>query len=225
MTIPKDSPTVIKVGHYRRLLPFGNTHTIYRRLLALGICIYLIKSEFGISLVHFPNAFWESFSQIFTPVPAPPPLFLGFPSSIHRNRTSMHHRHQRPPEICNLARLNRAFRGAASSDSVWEAKLPRNYQDLLDLFPPERHRNLSKKDIFALLSRPLPFDDGHKVGGALQEVWLDRVTGRVCMSISARAMAITGIDDRRYWNWIPTEESRLDLLVFKAVSRERRRIH
>ncbi|WVY98225.1 hypothetical protein V8G54_030376 [Vigna mungo] len=93
-----------------------------------------------------------------------------------------------PPEICNLARLNRSFRGAASSDSVWEAKLPRNYQDLLDL-----------------------------------EVWLDRVTGRVCMSISGRAMTITGIDDRRYWNWIPTEESRLDLLVFKAVSRERRR--
>ncbi|TKY53033.1 F-box protein PP2-A15 [Spatholobus suberectus] len=109
--------------------------------------------------------------------------------------------HLTPPEICNLARLSRAFRGAASSDSVWEAKLPRNYQDLLDLVPPERHRNLSKKDIFALLSRPVPFDHGHK------EVWLDRVTGRVCMSISTKAMAITGIDDRRYWNWIPTEES------------------
>lgn len=43
----------------------------------------------------------------------------------------------------------------------------------------------------------------------LQEVWLDRVTGRVCMSISAKAMSITGIDDRRYWTWVPTEESRL----------------
>ncbi|KAK7345440.1 hypothetical protein VNO77_16044 [Canavalia gladiata] len=113
-----------------------------------------------------------------------------------------------PPEICNLARLNRAFRGAASSDSVWEAKLPPNYQDLLDLVPPERHQNLSKKDIFALLSRPLPFHDGHK------EVWLDRVTGRVCMSISAKAMAITGIDDRRYWTWIPTEESRFHTLAY-----------
>lgn len=71
--------------------------------------------------------------------------------------------HLTPPEICNLARLNRAFRGAASSDSVWEKKLPRNYQDLLDLLPPERYRSLSKKDIFALLSRPLPFDDGNKV--------------------------------------------------------------
>ncbi|KAE9465522.1 hypothetical protein C3L33_02572, partial [Rhododendron williamsianum] len=181
-----------------------------------------------------------------------------------------------PPEICNLARLNRAFRGAASSDSVWEGKLPPNYRDLLDLvmMPPERYRNLSKKDIFALLSRPVPFDDGNKarivfpiasgevqnlskedifallsrpvpfddgnkaciVGvdyrsrriflefgvfksveytdmiffawEILQELWLDRVTGRLCMSISAKGMAITGIEDRRYWNWLTTEESR-----------------
>ncbi|POO01859.1 Phloem protein [Trema orientale] len=113
-----------------------------------------------------------------------------------------------PPEICNLARLNHAFRGAASSDSVWEAKLPSNYQDLLDLLPPERYQNLSKKDIFALLSRPVPFDDGNK------EVWLDRVTGRVCMSISAKGLAITGIEDRRYWNWVPTEESRFHVVAY-----------
>ncbi|OVA19441.1 F-box domain [Macleaya cordata] len=112
-----------------------------------------------------------------------------------------------PPEICNLARLNRAFRGAASSDAVWESKLPHNYQDLLDFLPPERYQNLSKKDIFALLSRSLPFDDGNK------EVWLDRVTGGVCMAISAKSMAITGIEDRRYWNWIPTEESRILLYI------------
>uniref|UniRef100_A0A7N0UAZ9 F-box domain-containing protein n=1 Tax=Kalanchoe fedtschenkoi TaxID=63787 RepID=A0A7N0UAZ9_KALFE len=113
-----------------------------------------------------------------------------------------------PPEICNLARLNRAFRGAASSDAVWETKLPPNYLDLLRLIPPHRYRNLSKKDIFALLSRPLPFDDGYK------EVWLDKVTGRVCMSISAKGLIITGIDDRRYWNWVPTEESRFNLIAY-----------
>ncbi|KAK8280250.1 hypothetical protein E1A91_D09G161800v1 [Gossypium mustelinum] len=130
-----------------------------------------------------------------------------------------------PPEICNLARLNRAFRGAASSDSVWEMKLPSNYQDLLDLVPPERYQNLSKKDIFALLSRPVPFDDGNKgcfwgafgvregLGGGY-EVWLDRVTGRVCMAISAKGMAITGIDDRRYWNWVSTEESRFHTVAY-----------
>ncbi|KAI3724052.1 hypothetical protein L2E82_35817 [Cichorium intybus] len=113
-----------------------------------------------------------------------------------------------PPEICNLARLNRAFRDAASSDAVWESKLPRNYQDLLDLLPPERYQNLCKKDVYALLSRPVPFDDGNK------EVWLDKVTGRVCLSISTKAMSITGIEDRRYWNWISTEESRLNIVAY-----------
>ncbi|XP_073062826.1 F-box protein PP2-A15-like [Primulina eburnea] len=114
-----------------------------------------------------------------------------------------------PPEICNLARLNRAFRGAASSDAVWESKLPSNYHDLLHLLSnPEVYRALSKKDIFALLSRPLPFDDGHKVA------WVDRVTGRVCVSISAKAMAITGIEDRRYWSWVPTEESRFNVIAY-----------
>ncbi|KAF5196832.1 F-box protein pp2-a15 [Thalictrum thalictroides] len=114
-----------------------------------------------------------------------------------------------PPEICNLARLNRAFRGAASSDSVWESKLPSNYLYLLHLLHINSTSSLSKKDIFALLSRPLPFDDhGNK------DFWLDRVTGGVCMSISAKAMSITGIEDRRYWNWIPTDESRFHVIAY-----------
>ncbi|KAL7092164.1 hypothetical protein ACP275_12G148800 [Erythranthe tilingii] len=114
-----------------------------------------------------------------------------------------------PPEICNLARLNRAFRGAASSDAVWETKLPSNYQLLLHLLShPDVYQNLRKKDIFSLLARPLPFDDGNKV------VWVDRFTGRVCMSISAKAMAITGIEDRRYWNFLPTDESRFDVVAY-----------
>ncbi|KAJ8615275.1 hypothetical protein MRB53_034647 [Persea americana] len=113
-----------------------------------------------------------------------------------------------PPEICNLARLNRAFRGAASSNAVWDSKLPSNYQDLLDLLPRDRHLNLSKKGIFAVLSRPIPFDDGTK------EVWVDRVTSGVCMSISAKAMLITGIEDRRYWSWIQTEESRFPVVAY-----------
>nr|XP_043633065.1 F-box protein PP2-A15-like [Erigeron canadensis] len=67
-----------------------------------------------------------------------------------------------PLEICNLVRLNRAFRDAASSDAVWESKLPGNYQHLLELLPPDKYQNLCKKDVFALFSRPVPFDDGNK---------------------------------------------------------------
>ncbi|KAG0457948.1 hypothetical protein HPP92_022805 [Vanilla planifolia] len=91
-----------------------------------------------------------------------------------------------PAEICNLARLNRAFRGAASSDSSVS----------------------KKKDIFAILSRPVLFDEGNKV------VWLNRVTGGVCVALSAKSMSITGIEDRRYWSWITTEESRFNVVAY-----------
>ncbi|XP_042042270.1 F-box protein PP2-A15-like [Salvia splendens] len=114
-----------------------------------------------------------------------------------------------PPEICNLARLNRSFRGAASSDAVWEAKLPSNYHHLLQLLSNSGVcESLSKKDIFAFLARPNPLDYGNKL------VWVDRNAGRVCMSISAKGMGITGIDDRRYWNWVPTEESRFNVVAY-----------
>ncbi|KAI7980094.1 F-box protein PP2-A15 [Camellia lanceoleosa] len=70
-------------------------------------------------------------------------------------------------EICNLTQVNCAFRGASSSDSVWESKFPSNYHDILDLMPLERHQNLTKKDIFAFLSRPFPLDDGNKACSSL----------------------------------------------------------
>ncbi|CAN4092126.1 unnamed protein product [Withania somnifera] len=113
-----------------------------------------------------------------------------------------------PPEICNLARLNRAFRGAASSDAVWESKLPKNYHQLLDFLPMRNYQGFSKKDIFALLARSVPFDDGNK------EVWLDRISGRICMSISSKAMLITNMEDRRHWTWFPTEESRFHVVAY-----------
>ncbi|KAK7821352.1 f-box protein pp2-a12 [Quercus suber] len=79
-----------------------------------------------------------------------------------------------PPEICKLARMNRAFRGASWADFVWKSKLPSNYE----------------------------------------RVWLHKRTGGVCLSIASKGLAITGIDDRRYWNHIPTEESRFCTVAY-----------
>lgn len=58
--------------------------------------------------------------------------------------------------------------------------------------------------------RSLIFDDDEfgNFGFLSQKAWIAKRTGGVCLSISSRGLAITGIDDRRYWNYIPTEESR-----------------
>ncbi|CAO2835038.1 unnamed protein product [Amaranthus hypochondriacus] len=128
-----------------------------------------------------------------------------------------------PPEICRLARINRAFRDASSADFIWVNKLPTNYSFIIhkisdkykdDYEDMNKHSSddkmvgLTKKDVFARLSRPNLFDSGTK------EIWLDKNTGGVCVSISSKALSITGIDDRRYWNHIPTEESRFQTVAY-----------
>lgn len=76
--------------------------------------------------------------------------------------------HLDPPEICKLARLNRAFRGASSADFIWESKLPSNYQFIVDkVFGGSSKTNMvdysSKKHLYARLCSPSPFDGGNKV--------------------------------------------------------------
>lgn len=68
-----------------------------------------------------------------------------------------------PTEICTLARLNRAFRGASWADFVWESKLPSNYGVLVREILGDSLGNLSKREIYARLCRPNSFDGGTKV--------------------------------------------------------------
>ncbi|CAN6314286.1 unnamed protein product [Urochloa humidicola] len=106
------------------------------------------------------------------------------------------------PDICRLARLNRAFHGAAAADFVWETKLPENYGRLLRFVDDAKEAEMGKKDTFARLAKPVPFDGGKR------EFWLEKSGGGICMALSSKALVITGIDDRRYWVNMPTTESR-----------------
>ncbi|XP_074317263.1 F-box protein PP2-A12-like [Silene latifolia] len=120
-----------------------------------------------------------------------------------------------PQDICKMAKLNKAFFGASSADFVWESKLPSNYQQIInkvfvnDVDNDDNYPDYScKKDIYASLSQFNSLDNGTK------KVWLDKNTGGMCMAISAKGLSITGIDDRRYWKQIPTEESRFSTVAY-----------
>jgi hypothetical protein len=92
-----------------------------------------------------------------------------------------------PPEICQVARLNRAFRGAASADCVWATKLPANYRYLAALTAaadderrPDGDANgrrislaATKKEIYARLCRPTPIDAGRKVSHSIFTLLLE----------------------------------------------------
>ncbi|XP_028800674.1 F-box protein PP2-A12-like [Neltuma alba] len=113
-----------------------------------------------------------------------------------------------PSQICELAGLNRTFRGASWADFVWESKLPPNYDVLIREIFDDLPRDLGKRGIYTRLCRKNTLDEGTK------KVWLDGSTGKLCLSISSDGLSITGIDDRRYWNHIPTEESRFHTVAY-----------
>ncbi|KAE9614162.1 hypothetical protein Lal_00016849 [Lupinus albus] len=113
-----------------------------------------------------------------------------------------------PPQICNLATLNRTFRCASCADFVWESKLPSNYDLIVRKIFNDFPCDLGMRGIYARLCRVNSFDRGTK------KVWLDRSLGKICMSVSAKGLSITGIDDRRYWNHIPSEESRFSSVAY-----------
>uniref|UniRef100_A0A7N0UR38 F-box domain-containing protein n=1 Tax=Kalanchoe fedtschenkoi TaxID=63787 RepID=A0A7N0UR38_KALFE len=114
-----------------------------------------------------------------------------------------------PPEICRFATLNRAFRAASLSHTLWDSKLPHNYTLIVDkLLLGEPHVGLGSRTIYATLSRANPFHGGTKL------VWLHRSGSGLCMSISSKALAITGVDDRRYWTHLPTQESRFGTVAY-----------
>lgn len=70
-----------------------------------------------------------------------------------------------PLEICKLARLNRAFRGASLADFVWEEKLPPNYQILVGKVFGYLPETWGKRDIYERLCKANTLDGGTKVWG------------------------------------------------------------
>ncbi|XP_060180049.1 F-box protein PP2-A12-like isoform X3 [Lycium barbarum] len=188
-----------------------------------------------------------SFSLLIPPISATPPPCPGI-VDLPENCVASVMTYLDPPEICKLSMLNRNFRIAGYADCIWESKLPTNYELIIERLFENFDENLCKRDVFALLCRPILLDDGSKgynwnftnfrygdyenfeenlckrdafallcrsilLDGGSKKVWLDKRTGRVCLSISSKGLAITGVDDRRYWSRIETAESR-DTSVF-----------
>ncbi|XP_009113024.1 F-box protein PP2-A11 [Brassica rapa] len=113
-----------------------------------------------------------------------------------------------PVEICRFSKLNRAFRSASWADFVWESKLPHDYRSILEKILGGFPEKLRKRDIYNFLSRVNSFDDGTK------KAWVDKRTSDLCLCLSVKGLSVTGIDDRRYWNHIPSDESRFSSVAY-----------
>ena len=70
-----------------------------------------------------------------------------------------------PRDACRLSAVSAAFRGAATSDTVWDRFLPTDWHSLVSraVYPVEFSSSSSKRDIFFRLCDPILIDDGKMV--------------------------------------------------------------
>lgn len=104
-----------------------------------------------------------------------------------------------PWDVARLALVNRTFGEVSGCDLVWENMLPFNYSEVVSLamnYRPLAPYN-SKRDLYHLLCKQIFLQDG------TEGYWLDRATGGVCCTISAKKFTIVRGDDARYWEWLP----------------------
>ncbi|EPS70124.1 hypothetical protein M569_04645, partial [Genlisea aurea] len=116
--------------------------------------------------------------------------------------------HLEAVEVAGMGRVSSAFHSASTADFIWVPRLPSNCDYILGKLPDRGAGLTNKMEMYAKLCRPIPFDGGTK------EVWIEKKTGGVCLAISYKAMNVTGINDRRYWIRLPSEEFRFQTVAY-----------
>ncbi|KAK7376340.1 hypothetical protein VNO78_34806 [Psophocarpus tetragonolobus] len=106
-----------------------------------------------------------------------------------------------PKDVCRLSLVSSTFRSAADSDAVWDRFLPSDYDTLIS--QSSSFSLPSKKHLYLFLTqKPLLLDDGKK------SFQLDKIYGKKCYMLSARALFIVWGDTPRYWRWISLPDAR-----------------
>ncbi|CDY65051.1 BnaC02g47870D [Brassica napus] len=82
---------------------------------------------------------------------------------------------------------------------VWEKFLPPEYSSLI---LESQVSTLKKELYFSLCNNPVLIEDGQK------SFWLEKASGKRCIMLSARQLAITWGNSPQYWQWISIPEAR-----------------
>ncbi|KAG6599215.1 F-box protein PP2-B15, partial [Cucurbita argyrosperma subsp. sororia] len=108
-----------------------------------------------------------------------------------------------PSDAGKLSLVSLTFRSAAESDVVWRRFLPRNYAEIVAASDISGELSLcSKREAFFRLCSSILIDGGKK------SFELERFSGKICYTLSARELAITWSSDPLCWSWKSDPQSR-----------------
>lgn len=113
-----------------------------------------------------------------------------------------------PLDVARLATVNRSFAEAARSDFVWRTFLPADADDVVKNAHGGPLAYDSIRGLYNRLGNHVLLGDGN------EGYWIDRKTGGVHRSYSARTLGIIWGSTEEYWRWVHQEGSRFDEVAF-----------
>ncbi|MCL7026681.1 hypothetical protein MKW94_017487 [Papaver nudicaule] len=103
-----------------------------------------------------------------------------------------------PADVCRSSLVSNLFKSAADSDLLWEKFLPVDYQRIISraFYPLLSVTTLSKKELYnRLCDDPLLIDGGRK------SFQLEKCSGKICIMLGAKELAIAWGDNPYHWHW------------------------
>ncbi|KAJ0741535.1 putative phloem protein [Helianthus annuus] len=117
-----------------------------------------------------------------------------------------------PSDASRFMLVSSSLRSAAESDIVWDRFMPSDLPRILS----RSHTQLnvsSKKELFFQLCSCIPMD------GGIKSFSLDKVSGRKCWILSARALSISLSNEPNHWTWTANSTSIFSEVVeLKTIS-------
>ncbi|KAL8208890.1 hypothetical protein R6Q57_008302 [Mikania cordata] len=117
-----------------------------------------------------------------------------------------------PPDACRLTLVSSSMQSAALSDTVWGSFLPSDLPQILSRSHTQVNFS-SKKQLFFKLCASILIDSG------IRSFSLDKVNGRKCCVLSARALSISLSNEPNHWIWTSNSTSRFsEVIELKTIS-------
>ncbi|KAI3969197.1 hypothetical protein MKW92_025480 [Papaver armeniacum] len=101
-----------------------------------------------------------------------------------------------PADVCRSSLVSTLFKSAADSDALWEKFLPPDYEKIISRASnPISSAALSKKELYYRLS------DDPLIDGGLKSFQLEKCSGKKCIMLGAKELAIAWGDGNTPWYW------------------------
>nr|XP_043622435.1 F-box protein PP2-B13-like [Erigeron canadensis] len=118
-----------------------------------------------------------------------------------------------PPDACRLMLVSSSLHSALESDIVWARFLPSDLPRILERSHTQLLNFSSRKELYFQLC------DSIFIDGGLRNFSLNKLSGKKCCVLSAKALSISLSNEPNHWTWTTNSSSRFsEVIELKTIT-------